>query len=102
VPFAQPTYRLIAVAAVTSFVVLFFGGGGLWLECDLLEVEPTGFQRTACDGPIAPIGLLLVLLGPIGTAVLGLLSREYGRSAVPFYALWAVAIVLGFALFVIA
>ena len=81
----QPSYRLIAAAAATTFLAMFVGAGVLTLHCQLLKVEVTGFERTVCEGPVEPIGLLLIILTPVGTSVAGLLSREHGLSGWPFY-----------------
>jgi drug/metabolite transporter (DMT)-like permease len=64
----------------------------------VLEVEPTGSQRSICGSPIPQIGFLLVIVGPVATTVAGLLSREEGRSATPFYVLWLGSLAVGIAL----
>jgi hypothetical protein len=97
-----PDYALIGIAAATIFPLMLMGGYGLWLHCDLIEVEITGFHRSVCHGALPGIGVLLILFAPLGTAVAGLVSREHGRSPVPFYVLWAGSIVVALALLTLA
>jgi hypothetical protein len=81
---------------------MLIGGWALWLHCELAEFGLTGFERSICEGPIPGIGMLLVLFAPLGTAVAGLVSREYGRSASPFYGLWVGSAVVGCAFLIAA
>jgi len=92
-----PSYLLIGIAAATIFPLMLMGGFTLWLDCGMTETGLRGFHRSVCDGPLPGIGALLVLFAPLGTAVAGLVSLEYERSAVPFYVLWGGSIVVALA-----
>ena len=46
---SPPSYFTIVTAAATTFAAMLVGGGALWLGCDLVEYELTGFDRTVCE-----------------------------------------------------